>query len=159
RSRRTVPDGADYLVHAAAAWRDKGTFRVKDRCKAVGAETGVLADPPVVEDGQLLSVIRVAPVGHPLRILRVGETDSRACPVAGGLQPRPPEAAQGQRGTGGVLSAQPFAQVLGVRPRVGPVVSAAILGRAACRGLAQLLEPRAATVRPVPLRQLECEIL
>src|ERR1700732_3565390 len=72
RSGRTVADGADDLVHPAPAWRHERAVGVKHGPQPIGAEPRVLADPAVVEYGQLHPVVAVALVGHPLAVLLVG---------------------------------------------------------------------------------------
>ena len=55
RAGRAVPHGPDELVEAAAAGRDEGFGAGAERGRhPVGAQPGVLADAPVVEDRDLL---------------------------------------------------------------------------------------------------------
>src|SRR6185437_2972331 len=86
----------DELVEAGAAGGDEGFGGgAERRRRPVGAQPGVLADAPVVEDRYLLPRVGVALVGHTVRVLGVGETAGRVRPVAEGLGRR--DAAPAQR--------------------------------------------------------------
>ena len=81
--RRAVPDGADDLIHPPTARVTNGSLAgMEDRRQAVGAVAGVLADPTVVEDGDLLADIGVPSVGNPVGALGGAEPDPGMAPVA-----------------------------------------------------------------------------
>ena len=78
-----------HLPPAAAAGRDEGFGAGAERGRhPVRAQPGVLADAPVVEDRDLLPRVGVALVGHPVRVLVVGEPAGRVRPVAERLDRR-----------------------------------------------------------------------
>ena len=87
RAGRAVAHGPDELVEAAAAGGDEGLGLGPERGRQpVAAQAGVLADAPVVEDRDLLPRVGVALVGHPVRVLAVGEPAGRVRPVAERLE-------------------------------------------------------------------------
>src|SRR5262249_41126949 len=89
RPRRAVADGTDDLVHPAAARGDERLGAGAERGgEPAGAQTGVLADAPVVVDRQLLARIGVPPVWDPLGILGTGEPAAGAAAVTGRLDRR-----------------------------------------------------------------------
>ena len=82
RAGRAVPDGAHDVVHAGAARGDEGLLaEVEGRGQAVGAESGVGAEAPVVEDGHPHPRVVVAPIGHPVGVFGIAETDAGVRPV------------------------------------------------------------------------------
>src|SRR5215472_824553 len=74
RSRWAVAYRADDLVHPAAARRhERLGAGAEHRWQPVAAQSGVLADPPVIEDRQLHALVSIALVRHALRVFLVGE--------------------------------------------------------------------------------------
>jgi len=71
RAGRAVAHGPDDLVHPAAARRHERLGAGAEHSRQpVAAQSGVLADPAIVEDRDLLACIGVEPIGDPLRVFR-----------------------------------------------------------------------------------------
>src|SRR5215471_3875983 len=123
RAGRAVTHGADDLIHPAAARRHERLLAAaEDGGQPVGAEARVLAEPTVVDYRDLLARVGVAPVGHPLGVLGVGEPVLGAGPVAERLPRRPAAAAQGQLGWRWHLLAEVAGQLRHVGREVGAVM-------------------------------------
>src|SRR5262249_5353005 len=140
RAGGAVADGADDLVHSAAARCDEHAFGVEDGVEPVGAEAGVLTNAAVVEDGELDAVVGGAPVWGTFRVLLVPEAGSRARSVAVRFECRLAAAAEGHLRLDGHLLAEPVEHSLGAGDQVGAVVGAADTGFAATLEHPQLLE-------------------
>ena len=99
RPGRTVAHRPDELVHPGSARGDEGLGAgAEGRRQPVGAQAGVLADAPVVEDRDLLTRVGVALVRHPVRVLGVGKPAAGVRPVAERFHGRSAAPAQGQLG-------------------------------------------------------------
>src|SRR5262249_35932868 len=86
RARWTVANGPNDLVHAARARADEWIpLGVKCALEPVGAETGVLTDPAVVEDGDVESDMGIAAINGPIRVLAAAEPNLGMTAVAEGL--------------------------------------------------------------------------
>ena len=141
RAGRAVPHGPDELVEAGAAGRDEGFGAGAERGRrAVGAQPGVLADAPVVEDRDLLPRVGVALVGHPVRVLAVGEPAGRVRPVAERLGRRGAAPAQRELRRHRDLPAERGTQHGDVGDQVGAVLGGHDGGRQLALELAKVSE-------------------
>ena len=139
RPGRAVAHRPDDLVHPAAARSHEGLGGGAERGgQPVGAQAGVLADAPVVEDRDLLPGVGVALVGHPVRVLGVGEAVAGVRPVAERLGRRAAAPAQGQLGRQGQVLAQRRADGRDVGDQVGAVLRGHDGGRQGALELAEL---------------------
>ena len=123
RPGRAVAHRPDELVETAAAGGDERARHAgaEHGRQPVGAQAGVLADAPVVEDRDLLARVGVALVGHPVRVLVVGEPAGGVRPVAERLHRRGAAPAQGQLGRHRELLAERRAHRGDVGDQVGAV--------------------------------------
>ena len=144
KPRLSAPDGQSRTARTSSSRRPplgatKGSAPVRN---AVGtrsrAQPGVLADAPVVEDRDLLPGVGVALVGHPVRVLGVGETAGRVRPVAEGLDRRGAAPAQRELRRHRELLAQRGAQHGDVGDQVGAVLGGHDRGRQLALELAEL---------------------
>jgi len=122
RARGAVPDRPDDFVHPPAAGGDERLAApVEDRRQPVGAETGMLAGAPVVQDGDLLPGVAITVVGNPVRLFRAGESGPGVRAVAPRFYRRRAAAAQGHLRAGGQGLAQPVMYAAGIGDQVRPV--------------------------------------
>src|SRR5947199_241222 len=86
----------DIPVHPGNVWIDKGFLaKEEDRCQVVCAKAGVCTDSAIVENRDLLTNVRVAPVRHAVRLLLAGEADARVGSIAERLDGRAAAPAEG----------------------------------------------------------------
>ena len=155
RTRGTRTDSRDEVVHATAARRDKRFLIGSERrTQAVRAEAGVGADASVVEDRDLLTDVRVTPIGSAIRILLDREADFVMAPVAVRLELRGAAAAERHLRKRRVRHAEPAQKALGVRDQVGAVVRGSDRRRQPSLDLPQFCKPRLGGVLVVREREL-----
>jgi len=122
RPRRAVAYRADDLIHPPAAGGDEGFLALaEDGRQLAGAISRVLAGAAVVEDGDLLPGVGVAPVGDPARVLGGGEPGGGVAAVAQRLDLRAAAAAQRQLRPHAHRLAQPVDQAADAGDQVGAI--------------------------------------
>jgi hypothetical protein len=121
-ARRAGPHRLDDFVQPSAARRDEWLLpNMKDRSQPVGAESGVGADPAVIEYLNLLPLVGVAPVGNPLRVLGTGEARRSVGAIAKGLCGRLPTTAQLHLRLQSKLLAKPVPELVDIRDHIGAI--------------------------------------
>jgi len=122
RAGGAVSHRGENLLHPGTVWINKGFLaQAKDRRQVVCAQAGVRTDPAIVENRDLLTDIRVAPVRHAVRLFLAGEADAGMGAIAERLDGRAAAPAQGHlRARRDALSSRVL-QVCGVGHQVGAI--------------------------------------